>query len=109
MEAEGHPLSISRPGFPIRAAKSRNATVAIVVSQDVKFNPLSHRWFYTRKARLDELELFTPCAFFSYTLALCPFVCLFVCLSLFCSPKERPSRPTKRSSLFCAKAKDVSS
>ena len=30
------------------------------------------------KARLDELELFTPCTFFSYTLALCPFVCLFV-------------------------------
>ena len=40
------------------------------------------------RARLDEIELFTPCEFFSYTLAL---VRLFVFLSRFCSPKERPT------------------
>ncbi|EJK61732.1 hypothetical protein THAOC_17727, partial [Thalassiosira oceanica] len=44
------------------------------------------------KARLDELELFTPCAFFSYTLALCPFVCLFVCL---CFAPQKSGPPNK--------------
>ena len=53
------------------------------------------------KARLDELELFTPCEFFSYTLAL---VRLSVCLSRICSPKERPSNLKKRPSKLPTKS-----
>ncbi|EJK66933.1 hypothetical protein THAOC_12093, partial [Thalassiosira oceanica] len=50
------------------------------------------------KARLDELELFTPCAFFSYTLALCPFVCLFVCL---CFAPQKSGPPNKTLPFHC--------
>ena len=49
------------------------------------------------KARLDELELFTPREFFSYTLALVRlFVCLFVCLSVLVLLPKRAAPPNKK-------------
>ncbi|EJK56131.1 hypothetical protein THAOC_24040, partial [Thalassiosira oceanica] len=54
------------------------------------------------KARLDELELFTPCAFFRTPLLfvrlfVCLSVCLFVCLFRFAPQK---SGPPNSNSLF---------